>query len=165
MFTPHHVSHVTCHMSCVRCQVSGVRCHIFILFIFLGGTKWWNYSVEGLLSTGPTPSSCRTAPATPGLFNMRYSIWRLGNLRYSICRLVNLRYSIFRLGNQRYCILRLGNKWWSILIFLWRNFFLKLPRLLIKVTKGTTEYQKWAKTAYKAPKELEEGPLVAGPTF
>ena len=24
---------------------------------FLGGTKWWSLSVEGLLSTGPTPSS------------------------------------------------------------------------------------------------------------
>ena len=28
MFTPHHVSHVTCHMSCVRCQVSGVKCQV-----------------------------------------------------------------------------------------------------------------------------------------
>ena len=39
-----HVSHVTCHMSCV----TG---HVFFL------TMRWSLSVEGLLSTGPTPSS------------------------------------------------------------------------------------------------------------
>ena len=61
MFTPHHVSHVTCHISRVRCHVSGVtcqvshvRCHFFFSFFL---TKWWSFLGEGLLSTGPTPSS------------------------------------------------------------------------------------------------------------
>ena len=41
------VSHVTCQVSHFMCLVSHVPCH--------------------MLSTGPTPSSCSTAPATPGL--------------------------------------------------------------------------------------------------
>ena len=45
MFTPHHVSHITCHMSGVS-----VRCHLSFL------TKWWSLSGEGPLSTGPTQS-------------------------------------------------------------------------------------------------------------
>ena len=47
-----HMSCVICHVSRVRCQVSGVRCqvsHFFLLRLSLLG--------EGLLSTGPTPSS------------------------------------------------------------------------------------------------------------
>ena len=47
MFTPHNVSRVTCHMSRVICHVSQ----------FFFWTKWWSLLVEGLLSTGPTPSS------------------------------------------------------------------------------------------------------------
>ena len=50
MFTPQ-----TCHMSCVRCHVSGVTCNMSHVTFFLN--KWWSYSVEGLLSMGPTPSS------------------------------------------------------------------------------------------------------------
>ena len=54
-----HVSRVTCHVSHVTCHVSHVTCHmshiLFIFFIFW--TMWWSLSVEGLLSTGPTPSS------------------------------------------------------------------------------------------------------------
>ena len=48
-----------CHMSCVTCHVSHVMCHTsFYLFIFIFlRTKWWSLSVEGLLSTGLTPSS------------------------------------------------------------------------------------------------------------
>ena len=52
-----------CHVSCVMCHVSRVTCHVshvtcqMALFCFFNRTKWWNYSVEGLLSTGPTPSS------------------------------------------------------------------------------------------------------------
>ena len=42
-----HVSHVTCHMS-------HVMCHMSLLFFW---TNLWSLSVEGLLSTGPTPSS------------------------------------------------------------------------------------------------------------
>ena len=47
-----HLTRVTCHMSCVT---------------FFGGgrTKWWNSSVEGQLSTGPTPSS---SPLYPSVF-------------------------------------------------------------------------------------------------
>ena len=40
-------------MSYVTCRVSRVT--FFFFFFFL--TKWWSLSVEGLLSTGPTPSS------------------------------------------------------------------------------------------------------------
>ena len=47
--------HVMCHVSCVTCHVSNVTCIIIIFFIFF--TNWWSLSVEGLLSTGPTPSS------------------------------------------------------------------------------------------------------------
>ena len=36
MFTPHHVSHVTCHMLCVTCHMSGV-----IFFKQDGGVIWW----------------------------------------------------------------------------------------------------------------------------
>ena len=32
-------------------------CAVSALVSFSFGTKWWSYSVEGLLSTGPTPSS------------------------------------------------------------------------------------------------------------
>ena len=52
MYTPHHVSHVTCHVSCVTCHVSHVRCHmsgvtIFFFFFFLvvkliGGGSFFN---------------------------------------------------------------------------------------------------------------------------
>ena len=41
-------------MSHVRCQVSGVTFFLYYYFFF---TKGWNYLVEGLLSTGPIPSS------------------------------------------------------------------------------------------------------------
>ena len=52
------VSRVTCQVSCVTCQVSGVMCHVSFFFsLFFLWTKWLGYSVEGLLSTGPTPSS------------------------------------------------------------------------------------------------------------
>ena len=40
-----------CHVSHGRCQKS----HFFF-------TKWWRYSVDGLLSTRPAPSSCRKTP-------------------------------------------------------------------------------------------------------
>ena len=75
MFTPHHVSCVTCHVSHVTCHVSPVTCkkkklffvniYIYIyIYIFLNKKKWkkwWRYSVEGLLSTGHTPSSLEMA--------------------------------------------------------------------------------------------------------
>ena len=43
------VSHVTCNMSGVRCHMSD--------YYFLLLTKGLSKSVEGLFSTGPTPSS------------------------------------------------------------------------------------------------------------
>ena len=51
MFTP--PKHVACHVLHVTCHMSRVTCHIFFFF----WTKWWSLSVEGLLSTRPTPSS------------------------------------------------------------------------------------------------------------
>ena len=41
-------------MSCVRCHMSCVTCHFFSYFFL---TMFWSLSVEGLLSTGPTPPS------------------------------------------------------------------------------------------------------------
>ena len=35
--------------------------------LFLFRTKWWSFSVEGLLSTGPTPSSLNSIPSVPHL--------------------------------------------------------------------------------------------------
>ena len=71
MFTPHHVSCVMCHVSCVTCHMSRVTCHMSHVFLFLfllffvffyptkNMPKWWSQLVEGLISTGPTPSSLR----------------------------------------------------------------------------------------------------------
>ena len=48
MFTPHHVSNVTCHasgftyqVSCVSCHVSGVTCQVSGVFFVFFWTKWW----------------------------------------------------------------------------------------------------------------------------
>ena len=46
---PCNMSHVTCHMT---------EKNIYIWF-FSSFSKWWSYLVEGLFSTGPTPSSCQ----------------------------------------------------------------------------------------------------------
>ena len=62
--------HVTCHVSCVFCHMSRVTCHIspfFLLLLFW--TKWWSLLVEGLLSTGHTPSSLLTYSQGPFGFN------------------------------------------------------------------------------------------------
>ena len=58
MFTFNHVSCVICHMSHVTCHMSSVTCLMsqFLINCFFF-TKLWSQSVEGLLSTGPTPSS------------------------------------------------------------------------------------------------------------
>ena len=45
-----HMSHATCHLSCIQCPMS----HFFLSFF---SSKWWSQLVEGLLLTGPTPSS------------------------------------------------------------------------------------------------------------
>ena len=58
MFPP-PPQHVTCHVSRVTCHMSHVTCHVFFV-----RTKLWSLSVEGLLSTGPTPSSSRNSLIT-----------------------------------------------------------------------------------------------------
>ena len=57
-----HITGVTYHVSGVACHVSGVTCQVILIFLNLKKKKiirkkWWSGSVEGLLSTGPTPSS------------------------------------------------------------------------------------------------------------
>ena len=72
-----HVSCVICHVSCLMCQVSCARCHVsgfmcqvsrvryqlslffFLFFLLFFRIKCLDYSVEGLLSTGPIPSTLR----------------------------------------------------------------------------------------------------------
>ena len=64
--------HCPCHMSCVTCHLSPGTWQKDYFFLFKKNnkskkkyiyssekklTKWWSQSVEGLLSTGPTPSS------------------------------------------------------------------------------------------------------------
>ena len=46
------MSHVLCHMSHFMWNMPNVPCHMFFF-----SYKWWCVLVEGLLSTGPTPSS------------------------------------------------------------------------------------------------------------
>ena len=46
------LSYVMCHVSQVTCHMSHITCNFFFC-----GTKCCSYSVEGLLSTGPTLSS------------------------------------------------------------------------------------------------------------
>ena len=41
MFTPHHVSYVTCHVSGVTCHLSHVRCHVFFCFFLQRGEASW----------------------------------------------------------------------------------------------------------------------------
>ena len=50
------MSLVLCCVSSVRCHMSGVIKNTYI-FLFIFFTDCWYQSVEGLLSTGPTPSS------------------------------------------------------------------------------------------------------------
>ena len=54
-----HMSCVTCHMSCVMCQKLRVTCQISCVkkFMFFFYKNLLSISLEGLLSTGPTPSS------------------------------------------------------------------------------------------------------------
>ena len=51
------MSHIMCHVSHVTCHLS----HVTLFYSsFLFRTKWWSLLVEGLLSTGPTPSSLKS---------------------------------------------------------------------------------------------------------
>ena len=55
-----NLSHFTCNVSHVTCHVSLILvlfCFLFIFFIYFFLTKWWSHLLEGLLSTGLTPSS------------------------------------------------------------------------------------------------------------
>ena len=49
-----HMSHVMCHVSEVACHMSNVMCKKINVFFL---QKCLSISLEGLLSTGPTPSS------------------------------------------------------------------------------------------------------------
>ena len=74
---------VISHMSCGMCKKSCVRSNFFF-------TKWWSYSVEGLLSTGSTPSS---------LNSKRYLVW-LGSHKILIsfqARSIQNRHNIVKL--------------------------------------------------------------------
>ena len=66
-----NVSHVTCHVSHVTCHMSHVT---FFLLLFFW-TKWWSLLVEGLLSTGPTPSSFVGFISIASLVLTRISPW------------------------------------------------------------------------------------------
>ena len=57
MFTSLNVSHVTCHVSHVMCHVSHIVCHMSFIYIYFFLDKVMELVVEGLVSTGPTPSS------------------------------------------------------------------------------------------------------------
>ena len=59
-----HMSRVICHVSGVTCQVSRVTCNFIIIILFFL-TQWWSLSGEGLLSTGPTPSSFHISGVFP----------------------------------------------------------------------------------------------------
>ena len=75
-----HMSRVTCHVSHVTCNVSHV-----ILFNFFR-TKWGSLSVEGLLSTGPTPSSLnKIYKFICDSKHMKYSLGRKGLLLQLLC--------------------------------------------------------------------------------
>ena len=52
-----HVSRVMCHVVHVTCHMSCVICHIYLFIYLFMENKLWSLSVEGLLSTGTTPSS------------------------------------------------------------------------------------------------------------
>ena len=55
-----HLSYFMCHVSPVIYQVCSVRCHLYFCKFNedkIEFKKWWSLFVEGLLSTGHTPSS------------------------------------------------------------------------------------------------------------
>ena len=59
MFTPHNVSHVTCHMSRVTCHVSHVTCQVshFIFIFFFFSDKVVEHIGGGSVINGASPSS------------------------------------------------------------------------------------------------------------
>ena len=71
MFTPLHMSHVTCHASFFLS---------FFFFFFL--TKWWSQRVEDLLSTGPTQSSLLTTSTRMIIFCVTPEATNIGFLGY-----------------------------------------------------------------------------------
>ena len=86
------VSHVMCHMSHVTCQVSHVT---FCCSSFLR-TNWWSFSVEGMLSTGPTPSSLISiAPYMLIIFSVYnvhstaiFAFWQVKSRNCNVCIIV-----------------------------------------------------------------------------
>ena len=72
----YQVSGVRCQVSGVWCQVSGVRFFSQFFCCFYSSIKWWNYSVEDLLSTGPTPSSYFSRPDIASVcYKPCYLVW------------------------------------------------------------------------------------------
>ena len=85
--TPYHVSCVPCHISCVTCHLSHVTCQVSrvtFIFFFFSFTKWYSSLVEGLLSTGPTPSSFRLFLIKYVLIPKIYLSWLVGVLFSSL---------------------------------------------------------------------------------
>ena len=52
MFTPHNMSHVTCHVSCVTCHVSHVTCHVSHVTFFF--TRYLRKIIIPKISRRPT---------------------------------------------------------------------------------------------------------------
>ena len=110
--------HFTCHVSHVTCHVSRVTCHNFFLFFFsfFFRTKWWSLSVEGLLSTGPTPSSFNSITILPLFHFLLFDIKYLGSflLNCDYCQnakmewgLTKYRHKIELLEKIKSCLLGL----------------------------------------------------------
>ena len=117
MFIPHYVSCVMCHVSHVMCHMST---YFFTLFFYKekiifskNCIKWWSWLVEGVLSTGHTPSRfclCET-------WNMRLSK-SARNTVFQWCRLLVLVfYFSSRTKGMRFseCALCFRSHIWSIL--------------------------------------------------
>ena len=102
--------HVMCHVSRVTCHMSRVTCHMSPFFFFL--TKWWSLLVEGLLSTGPTPSSFLQGSPWFGVKVLR----KLSNTKNALLRFKkNNRSSILQPPQPPLSLLPLTNKWSGVI--------------------------------------------------
>ena len=96
-----HVSPVTCHMSRVTYHMSHVMCNLFIFFSF---TKCWSLSVEGLLSTRPTSSSCVI------LRTISIALCCIGDLLFYIVLVSEHKTYLLLLGQQTF---QMKESWWG----------------------------------------------------
>ena len=70
MYTPHQVSHVTCHISCVRCPMSDVTCQVYFFF--------FNYKMGELVGGGSDinrPTLSISYKKNPGDFTLTPAPW------------------------------------------------------------------------------------------